>query len=79
MVRVGWCMGEGSRLRCQPLSLTQSFFVLPDWRPALTLAALDCADETNSAVCRDFNILGFPTVRVCARRGEGPGGWGRLL
>ncbi|KAF6293580.1 quiescin sulfhydryl oxidase 1 [Rhinolophus ferrumequinum] len=34
-----------------------------DWRPALTLAALDCAEETNSAVCRDFNIQGFPTVR----------------
>ncbi|XP_059268690.1 sulfhydryl oxidase 1 [Mustela nigripes] len=34
-----------------------------DWRPALNLAALDCADETNSAVCRDFNIPGFPTVR----------------
>ncbi|KAB0353843.1 hypothetical protein FD755_023463 [Muntiacus reevesi] len=34
-----------------------------DWRPALNLAALDCAEETNSAVCRDFNIPGFPTVR----------------
>ncbi|XP_027977322.1 LOW QUALITY PROTEIN: sulfhydryl oxidase 1 [Eumetopias jubatus] len=34
-----------------------------DWRPALNLAALDCADETNSATCRDFNIPGFPTVR----------------
>ncbi|XP_007935878.1 sulfhydryl oxidase 1 [Orycteropus afer afer] len=34
-----------------------------DWKPALNLAALDCADETNNAVCRDFNILGFPTVR----------------
>ncbi|XP_038398107.1 sulfhydryl oxidase 1 isoform X2 [Canis lupus familiaris] len=34
-----------------------------DWRPALNLAALDCADETNNAVCRDFNIPGFPTVR----------------
>ncbi|XP_003925477.2 sulfhydryl oxidase 1 isoform X1 [Saimiri boliviensis] len=33
------------------------------WRPALNLAALDCAEETNSAVCRDFNIPGFPTVR----------------
>lgn len=42
--------------------------VLADWRPALHLAALDCADETNSAVCRDFNIPGFPTVRV---RGAG--------
>ncbi|XP_019486376.1 PREDICTED: sulfhydryl oxidase 1 [Hipposideros armiger] len=45
-----------------------------DWRPALTLAALDCADETNSAVCRDFNILGFPTVRFFkAFSKNGPG------
>lgn len=34
-----------------------------DWRPALNLAVLDCAEETNSAVCREFNIAGFPTVR----------------
>ncbi|XP_037362247.1 sulfhydryl oxidase 1 [Talpa occidentalis] len=34
-----------------------------DWRPALNVAALDCADETNNKVCRDFNIAGFPTVR----------------
>ncbi|XP_060141813.1 sulfhydryl oxidase 1 [Globicephala melas] len=33
------------------------------WRPALNLAALDCAQETNTAVCRDFDIPGFPTVR----------------
>ncbi|XP_053463944.1 sulfhydryl oxidase 1 [Nycticebus coucang] len=36
---------------------------IKDWRPALNLAALDCADENNGAVCRDFNIAGFPTVR----------------
>ncbi|XP_038204969.1 sulfhydryl oxidase 1 isoform X2 [Arvicola amphibius] len=34
-----------------------------DWRPALNLAALDCAAETNNDVCRDFSITGFPTVR----------------
>ena len=51
------------------------FFFLSDWRPALNLAALDCAEETNSAVCRDFNIPGFPTVRVCDREGQcGPSG-----
>ncbi|KAM4861903.1 sulfhydryl oxidase 1 isoform 2-T2 [Thomomys bottae] len=33
------------------------------WRPALNLAVLDCAEEANNAVCRDFNIRGFPTVR----------------
>ncbi|KAM7054873.1 sulfhydryl oxidase 1 isoform 1-T1 [Molossus nigricans] len=45
-----------------------------DWKPALNLAALDCADETNSAVCRDFNIPGFPTVRFFkAFSKDGPG------
>uniref|UniRef100_A0A8C2LNT2 Sulfhydryl oxidase n=1 Tax=Cricetulus griseus TaxID=10029 RepID=A0A8C2LNT2_CRIGR len=34
-----------------------------EWRPVLNLAVLDCAEETNTAVCRDFNISGFPTVR----------------
>lgn len=49
--------------------------VLSDWRPALNLAVLDCADETNNDVCRDFNIAGFPTVRVCDKgeRGAGDG------
>lgn len=58
-------------------SLTRRL-LLSDWRPALNLAALDCADETNSAICRDFNIPGFPTVRVrvarlVAGRAGGPG------
>ena len=51
-----------------------SFFVLSDWRPALNLAALDCAQETNTAVCRDFNITGFPTVRVCDQGGRAGSG-----
>lgn len=51
-----------------PLTDLIVLLFLSDWRPALNLAALDCADETNSAVCRDFNIPGFPTVRV--RDGE---------
>ncbi|KAF0880908.1 QSOX1 oxidase, partial [Crocuta crocuta] len=51
-----------------------------DWKPALHLAALDCAEETNSEVCRDFNIPGFPTVRffkAFSKNGSGtalPGG-----
>ena len=51
--------------RCQLLLLTGAIFIFSDWRPALNLAVLDCAEETNSAVCREFNIAGFPTVRVC--------------
>lgn len=53
-----------------PLTYLIVFLFLSDWRPALNLAALDCADETNSAICRDFNIPGFPTVRVRERVGR---------
>uniref|UniRef100_A0A8C0XFE4 Sulfhydryl oxidase n=1 Tax=Castor canadensis TaxID=51338 RepID=A0A8C0XFE4_CASCN len=62
----------GQQRVCQLPLLTEMgiFFVLSDWRPALNLAALDCADESNSAVCRDFNIPGFPTVRVCDKEGK---------
>lgn len=53
-----------------PLTDLIVLLFLSDWRPALNLAALDCADETNSAICRDFNIPGFPTVRVRDGGGE---------
>uniref|UniRef100_A0A8C9LE92 Thioredoxin domain-containing protein n=1 Tax=Pavo cristatus TaxID=9049 RepID=A0A8C9LE92_PAVCR len=35
-----------------------------EWRPAVMLAALDCADEANQQVCADFGITGFPTLKV---------------
>uniref|UniRef100_A0A5F8GCP6 Sulfhydryl oxidase n=1 Tax=Monodelphis domestica TaxID=13616 RepID=A0A5F8GCP6_MONDO len=34
-----------------------------DWRPVLNVAALDCADEVNSEICRDFGITAYPTVK----------------
>lgn len=35
-----------------------------EWRPAVILAAIDCADEDNQQVCSDFGITGFPTMKV---------------
>ncbi|NXL41592.1 QSOX1 oxidase, partial [Podilymbus podiceps] len=34
-----------------------------EWRPAVMLAAVDCADEANQDVCTDFGINGFPTLK----------------
>ncbi|XP_054021332.1 sulfhydryl oxidase 1 [Dryobates pubescens] len=34
-----------------------------EWRPAVVLAAIDCADEANQQVCTDFGITGFPTLK----------------
>ncbi|NXV83144.1 QSOX1 oxidase, partial [Atlantisia rogersi] len=36
---------------------------LREWRPAVVLAAVDCADEANQQVCSDFGITGFPTLK----------------
>ncbi|NWU96261.1 QSOX1 oxidase, partial [Upupa epops] len=34
-----------------------------EWRPAVMLAAIDCANEDNQQVCSDFGITGFPTLK----------------
>ncbi|KAI6064185.1 Sulfhydryl oxidase 1 [Aix galericulata] len=34
-----------------------------EWRPAVILAAIDCADEANQQVCASFGITGFPTLK----------------
>ncbi|KAM8999874.1 sulfhydryl oxidase 1 [Sarcophilus harrisii] len=34
-----------------------------DWRPVISVAALDCAEEANSEICRDFGIMAYPTVK----------------
>ncbi|NXE22123.1 QSOX1 oxidase, partial [Ardeotis kori] len=36
---------------------------LREWRPAVMLAAIDCADEANQQVCTEFGITGFPTLK----------------
>ncbi|NXG65920.1 QSOX1 oxidase, partial [Hemiprocne comata] len=36
---------------------------LQEWRPAVMLAAIDCADEANQQVCAEFGITGFPTLK----------------
>lgn len=33
------------------------------WRLVLYFVVLDCVEEINSVVCRDFNIFGFLIVR----------------
>ncbi|XP_056387923.1 sulfhydryl oxidase 1 [Hyla sarda] len=34
-----------------------------DWRPAVYLAVLDCAKESNSKMCNEFGVQGYPTVQ----------------
>ncbi|KAJ8277767.1 hypothetical protein GJAV_G00079640 [Gymnothorax javanicus] len=34
-----------------------------EWKPAVDLAAIDCADEENSMTCYSFSIKGYPTLK----------------
>ncbi|XP_036610665.1 sulfhydryl oxidase 1 [Trichosurus vulpecula] len=34
-----------------------------DWRPVIKVAALDCAEEANSEICRNFGIHAYPSVK----------------
>ncbi|KAM9797699.1 sulfhydryl oxidase 1 [Syngnathus typhle] len=36
---------------------------MKEWKPAVDLAAIDCADENNRKVCISYNIRGYPTVK----------------
>lgn len=67
--RMGMCTGAArivGLLHGAVAVLTLSS-VPAEWRPAVMLAAIDCADEANQQVCANFGITGFPTLKV--RRG----------
>lgn len=34
-----------------------------EWKPFIAVGAIDCSDDDNSAICRDFEIMGYPTLR----------------
>ncbi|XP_024134693.1 sulfhydryl oxidase 1 [Oryzias melastigma] len=36
---------------------------ITEWRPAVTLAAIDCASEENRKICVDYKIRGFPSIK----------------
>ncbi|KAM7388237.1 hypothetical protein PAMP_024428 [Pampus punctatissimus] len=36
---------------------------IKEWKPAVDLAAIDCAAEANRKVCIDFGISGYPTLK----------------
>ncbi|XP_073675959.1 sulfhydryl oxidase 1 [Garra rufa] len=36
---------------------------IKEWKPAVDLAAIDCADESNRKVCTNFGITGYPSLK----------------
>ncbi|XP_077572956.1 sulfhydryl oxidase 1 [Stigmatopora nigra] len=36
---------------------------IKEWKPAIDLAAIDCADDNNRRVCTNYSITGYPTLK----------------
>ena len=34
-----------------------------DWKPLIKLAAIDCAQDVNTATCRQYDIMGYPSLK----------------
>ncbi|XP_044158326.1 sulfhydryl oxidase 1 [Bufo gargarizans] len=54
-----WC-GHCQNFKSSWLVLAHD---VKDWRPAVYLTVLDCAEESNTKMCKDFGVQGFPTVQ----------------
>ncbi|XP_069837263.1 sulfhydryl oxidase 1 [Dendropsophus ebraccatus] len=54
-----WC-GHCQMFKANWMTLAND---VKDWRPAVYLAVLDCAKESNSKTCNEFGIVGYPTVQ----------------
>lgn len=50
-----------------------------EWKPAVDLAAVDCAAEENRKICTGFSITGYPTIKVLLYRIMGVGDENRLI
>lgn len=50
---------------CQRLAPTWRAFAadIKEWNSVIKVAAIACSDEVNTAICRQHNIWGYPTVR----------------
>lgn len=42
--------------------------VAKDWRAMVVVSAIDCSDEDNTPICRDFEIMAYPTLRYFHER-----------
>lgn len=65
-----WC-GHCKRFAPTYKSLAES---VRDWHSVVKIAALNCADELNKDVCRQFGVRGYPTIKMIpARTARGAG------
>jgi len=35
----------------------------PGWQNIVAIAGIDCADDSNVAICREYEIMGYPTIK----------------
>ena len=35
-----------------------------EWRDVISVAAIDCANEANSPTCREYEVMGYPSIKL---------------
>ncbi|KAG8436796.1 hypothetical protein GDO86_007760 [Hymenochirus boettgeri] len=55
-----WC-GHCSKFRAKWLDLARD---IQDWRPVVYLGVLNCGQMSNSDACTEFNVPGYPTLKI---------------
>lgn len=38
--------------------------MVANWNPIVQVAAINCVDESNEEVCRNYTVVAYPTVRL---------------
>lgn len=59
-------------------SLNRKHIFSIEWRNVIRLAAIDCAHEENTPVCRDYDIMAYPTLKFFSAQSP-PGNLGSEL
>lgn len=46
------------------VSPSVSYISSSEWKPAVNIAAVDCAADENIQICMNYKISGYPTIKV---------------
>ena len=49
---------------CEVMLINYFIGIVADWRNVVVVAGIDCADDNNTATCREFEIMGYPTLKL---------------
>ena len=53
---------------CTPMCAVLPCPLYVEWGNVLKVGAIDCSSSENTDICREFGVMGYPTVKVRQER-----------